>query len=308
MVVFAHTVLCVALLAAAGSSLLNARWLRRHTRHPEWIRLSTVLAAILLVPCAVMCAMWSDVHFPFWVSLAVQVAGWTTLVMLLVVVRGTPMSEQLGVVSRPRRILAVGAHPDDLELGCGATLACWIDAGFEVHGLVMSNGERGGNAALRPTEARSAAHFLGAHSVTVLDFPDTRLAQSSADLVVAIEKAIREIGPDMILTHSANDSHQDHQAVHFATLRAARFHTSVLCYESPSATMEFQPTVFVDVAGYVEIKILAISRHRDQIAKPYMSVERIRATAAYRGGQAKVRHAEGYEPVRLLASRMELIK
>jgi LmbE family N-acetylglucosaminyl deacetylase len=302
MVLFAHTLLCFALLGAASGALLSARWLRRHTTHPDVVRRTAFVSALLLVPAATICTVWHHSTLTGPASVTVQVLGWASIILLLVVVRGTmiaPPDDE--AAPRPRRVLAVGAHPDDLELGCGATLARWIDAGYEVHGLVMSNGERGGTG-VRPAEARSAGNFLGAQSVTVLNFPDTRLADSSSDMVVAIEEHVSRLQPDIILTHSSNDSHQDHKAVHLATLRAARFHTTLLCYESPSATTRFRPTVFVDVGGYVDVKVLAIATHRDQSDKPYMTGERIRATACYRGGQAKVRHAEGYEPVRVLAS------
>lgn len=234
-------------------------------------------------------------------TIVVQVLGWTTLAVLWGFVSARRVPDDAKPGWRPRRVLAVGAHPDDLELGCGATLARWVDAGYEIHGLVMSSGEQGGDVGRRPDEARIAAEFLGAKSVTVLDFPDIHLSAHSEEMIGAIERHVKKLGPDVILTHSKNDTHQDHQAVHLATLRAARFHSSLLCYESPSATMEFQPTYFVDIAGYLDIKVAAVAAHRDQQAKPYMTEERIRAVATYRGGQAKTRHAEGYEPIRLLA-------
>lgn len=302
MVLFAHSLLCFALLGTAAGAILSSRWLRRHTSHPEMVLRTAFGSALVLVPAAALCFVAHGTAYSDEATAVVQLLGWASIILLLVVVHGTvitPPDEAEPV--RPRRVLAVGAHPDDLELGCGATLARWIDAGYEVHGLVMSNGERGGTG-VRPAEAVSAGNFLGAKSVTVLSFPDTRLSDTSSHMVVAIEELVSRLQPDIILTHSANDSHQDHKAVHLATLRAARFHSTLLCYESPSATSRFRPTVFVDVGGYLDVKVLAIATHRDQSDKPYMTGERIRATASYRGGQAKVRHAEGYEPVRVLAS------
>ncbi|MFI7481337.1 PIG-L deacetylase family protein [Kocuria sp. M1R5S2] len=205
------------------------------------------------------------------------------------------------VVQR-RRVLAVGAHPDDLELACGATLAKLVDAGHEVRGLVMSCGEVGGSQNLRPEEARSGASFLGLGALRVHDFPDTRLETAGQDMVRAIEDAIREFEPDLIFTHSAHDQHQDHYAVHQATLRAARAHHSILCFESPSVTRDFDPSVFVDIDGYVDVKVAAVLSHRDQSGKPYMTPGRVRGMAAFRGAQAKNTNAEAFEPVRLLGS------
>jgi LmbE family N-acetylglucosaminyl deacetylase len=205
------------------------------------------------------------------------------------------------VVQR-RRVLAVGAHPDDLELACGATLAKLVDTGHEVRGLVMSSGEVGGNAGLRPAEAQRGASFLGLSGLRVHDFPDTKLETVTNDLVRAIEAAIKEFQPDVIFTHSAHDQHQDHYAVHQATLRAARAHHSILCFESPSVTRDFDPSVFVDIDGYVDVKVEAVLSHRNQAGKPYMTPGRVRGMAAFRGAQAKNTNAEAFEPVRLLGS------
>ncbi|MBB4905147.1 PIG-L deacetylase family protein [Actinophytocola algeriensis] len=206
---------------------------------------------------------------------------------------------------RSRRVLAIGAHPDDVELGCGGALAKFVDAGHEVRALVLSNGERGGAGATRVSEVDAAGRRIGIAGVTVLSFPDTDLPAHADALVAAIERVMERFNPDIILTHSGNDQHQDHRAVHLATLRAGRRHTSILCYESPSATADFRPSVFVDVQDYLEVKVRAVAAHRDQAGKPYMSGERLRGLAVFRGAQAKVRHAEGYEPVRMLDDSLD---
>ena len=201
---------------------------------------------------------------------------------------------------RSRRILVIGAHPDDPEIACGGTLARWRDEGHILHGLVLSRGERGGRGQIRPTEARRSAQFLGLDTVTVLDFPDTRFREVELEIMHAIESEIAHFRPDVILTHSAHDIHQDHQTVHTATLRAARNVSTVLAYESPSASLDFRPSLFVDVGEYLDIKIEGIREHHDQADKPYVASERVRGIAAFRGGQVKTRHAEGFEVVRAL--------
>ncbi|MDR6986416.1 LmbE family N-acetylglucosaminyl deacetylase [Paenarthrobacter nitroguajacolicus] len=207
-----------------------------------------------------------------------------------------------GVTSQPRRVLAIGAHPDDLELACGATLAKLSDAGHDVRTMVMSAGSEGGDSSVRVTEAAAGSDFMGATAVQVHQFQDTHLSEHGQEMVKAIEDAIQDFRPDVVITHSRNDYHQDHQAVHSATMRAARRHSSILCFESPSSTREFDPSVFVDIAGYVDVKIHAVGMHRDQKGKPYMSAERVRSLAAFRGSQVKTTYAEGFEPVRLLGS------
>ncbi|MEV7661375.1 PIG-L deacetylase family protein [Paenarthrobacter sp. NPDC089316] len=203
---------------------------------------------------------------------------------------------------QPRRVLAIGAHPDDLELACGATLAKLADAGHEVRTMVMSSGSQGGNSATRRVEAASGSDFMGVSALQLLDFVDTNLSGHGQEMTQAIEAFMEEFQPDLVMTHSPNDYHQDHQAVHNATMRAARRHSSILCFESPSSTRQFDPSVFVDIAGYVDVKIHAVALHRNQKGKPYMSAERVRSLAAFRGAQVKTAYAEGFESVRLLGS------
>jgi LmbE family N-acetylglucosaminyl deacetylase len=204
--------------------------------------------------------------------------------------------------SRQLHILAIGAHPDDIEIACGATLARLRDAGHKVCGLVLTQGEQGGDSAVRPGEALSGAGFLGLNEVRVLDFADTRLREQELEIMAAIEETIEEYNPQVILTHSAHDQHQDHQAVHEATLRAGRNQGTILCYESPSVTKEFLPTFFVDIGDHVEVKIESVKEHWDQRGKPYMQSERVRGIALFRGSQAKTRYAEGFEVVRAVYS------
>jgi LmbE family N-acetylglucosaminyl deacetylase len=202
----------------------------------------------------------------------------------------------------PARVLAIGAHPDDIEIAAGGTLAKMRDAGYQIAALVLTQGEKGGNAKFRQTEAVNGAEFLGLVDIQVLDCTDTRLMTDAVDVTNAIEAMIQKSKPDIIITHSNHDIHQDHQLVYEATLRAARdTRTTILCYESPSVTQDFRPTYFVEVGEYVDIKIQAIREHRDQSNKSYMKADLIRGKLAFRGGQAKVDYAEGFEVVRMIS-------
>jgi LmbE family N-acetylglucosaminyl deacetylase len=211
------------------------------------------------------------------------------------------------IIVQPRshvgRILAIGAHPDDIEIAAGAALSKMHDAGYHITGLVLTHGEKGGREDVRPGEARAGAEFLGLDNVQVLDLCDTRLSSDLGNVVSAIEAMIASVQPDIIFTHSAHDLHQDHQTVHEATLRAARsVRTTILCYESPSVTQDFHPTYFVDVDKYVNVKIQAIRQHWDQHKKPYMKEDLVRGKMAFRGAQAKVDYAEGFEVARMVSA------
>ncbi|WIM68655.1 PIG-L deacetylase family protein [Corynebacterium breve] len=200
---------------------------------------------------------------------------------------------------RPSSVLIVAAHPDDLEIACGSTIAKLVDSGHQVHGIIMSDGADGGDAAVRPDEARAGATFLGLSSVTVLSLTDRALDEHMNEMIDAIEAKMGAKQPDLIFTHSKNEVHQDHLAVHRAVMRAARNHHSILCFESPSVTADFSPTVFIDVTDYSDVKAEAIAAHANQSGKPYMSREIVDSITTFRGRQGRIRRAEGFEPMRL---------
>lgn len=303
--VIGHLAAVAAFLTIAVYVTVRRRVLRRTVRRSKilyWlISAGSVFFALINIIRLIYVVTQSAGHLAPWLDLLSEypsVIGQSIIIVSLIGLK--VISDERGA-SR-KRILAVGAHPDDVEIACGATMAQFHDAGHTIWGVVMTHGEQGGNAEVRPNEAKSGAEFLGLDQVKVLDFPDTRLQECSVEMIGAIESVIRELKPDMIFTHSSHDLHQDHRTVHEATLRAARNSNTVLCYESPSVTQEFQPTFFVDIGNYIAVKVESIKEHWDQHAKPYVQQERVRGTAVFRGGQAKCRYAEGFEVVRAVSS------
>ncbi|WP_344388252.1 PIG-L deacetylase family protein [Asanoa iriomotensis] len=296
MTVDMSVLLLVVLVGTATAAVSGDRTLRRRFRRPRSLQVATVAAALVLVPATASTTGPGGAA----VTLVATVVALSGVAGLGYALRIPAVPARL-----PRQVLAIGAHPDDLELACGGTLVRLVDSGHEVHVLVMTRGERGGDAATRAGEAAAGARFVGVTSVEVLDHPDTLLATAENAMAEAIDRAIRRHRPDIVFTHSANDHHQDHRAVHAATLRAARCHPAVLCYESPSATSSFRPTVFVDIGEQLDAKIGSVAVHRDQRAKPYVDGRRLRALAAFRGGQGRVDHAEGFEAVRVPAPLFE---
>ncbi len=278
-------------------------WFKRRVREPGMAWTVLMTAAATVITANVVTATIAGPSPNDLTGDVVAISSWCILAAAIATVMAHLVP--FAPARTPRRVLAVGAHPDDVELACGATIAKFADAGHEVHVLVMSAGRRGGTAHTRRLEAGAGARFMGAVDCQVLDMPDTELAEHGNEMVTAIEKAVHRINPDLILTHSSHDQHQDHQAVHNAALRACRGHSSILCFESPSATRDFNPSVFVDVADHLDTKVHAVGLHQDQAAKAYMKPARLRATAGFRGAQARREFAEGFEPVRWLDSTIE---
>ncbi|MBI5453136.1 MAG: PIG-L family deacetylase [Deltaproteobacteria bacterium] len=197
-------------------------------------------------------------------------------------------------------ILAIGAHPDDIELGCGGFIMKAKDSGAKVYGLTMTRGEKGTDKnGAREGELKKAALFMELDGFSISDFPDTGLKDAVARMKDAIEEKIKETGATLVLTHTQIDIHTDHQAVFEATKVAAR-NISVLCYEDVSTPREFVPNYFVDIGSYIEDKMKLVSLHRTQNDKNYMDPEVIKGRAAHRGIQGGVQYAEAFRIYKLL--------
>ncbi|GAA0419604.1 response regulator [Leifsonia naganoensis] len=181
--------------------------------------------------------------------------------------------------SRQQVVLAVGAHPDDVEIGVGGILAAHRDAGNQVVILTLSRGARGGDANDRQHESLAAAELLGAR-LFLEDLEDTHI--SAADPTVSIiERVVREVEPDIVYTHSAHDRHQDHRAVNAAVSVATRNVRTVCCFQSPSATIDFRPTRFVPIDGFTDAKLALIDCFRSQDLRAYLEHDFVLATARY---------------------------
>ncbi|MFD0996441.1 LmbE family N-acetylglucosaminyl deacetylase [Pseudoclavibacter chungangensis] len=257
----------------------------------------TLAVSILFVPTLVLGALTDATWAPY-------VAGAAVVAGLFLIGAFALLHRPVASPQQPKRILVVAAHPDDLELACGASLARFVDLGHHVEALVMSRGARGGSEVIRAGEAVAAASFLELSDITVRDFTDTRMATEIGEMIAATEAMIGLVQPDVILTHSKHDQHQDHHAVHLAVLRAARRCSTILCFESPSVTSEFTPRFFVDVGDYMDVKAAAVRAHANQADKPYIDDHKLAGKALHRGEQARIDHAEGYEVVRALSHQL----
>ena len=204
-------------------------------------------------------------------------------------------------MDKPKSILALGAHPDDLELGCGATLAKLVQAGADVRAVVFSHGRVGASPIFdRAAETRAALTLLGVQDIHVHSFPDARLHEHLNDLIDAIEVHFRECAPQRVYTMFKEDRHQDHRAIHQASVVACRRATEILAYETPSSYPNFVPTVFEIVGEYMELKVEALKFHESQGDRLYMSEDMIRSAAHFRGVQVEVGRAEGFIPYKLV--------
>jgi len=199
------------------------------------------------------------------------------------------------------KILAIGAHPDDIELGCGGMLIKAAREGHEVYMYTLTRGSASGDPKARSEELRRSAQFIGARHLWIDNFEDSKLGVTS-DLINHIEHFINQSNPDLILTHSQGDIHHDHRAIAAATIEAARFNSNVLSYEIP-LTRHFDPKIFYDISDVVYEKVELIEIFWSQQNKLYLKANAIKGLAEYRALQSRlntgVKYAEAFEVLKI---------
>ena len=217
------------------------------------------------------------------------------------------------------RILAVGAHPDDLEILCGGTLARYVKDGHEVvmcHGTL---GDRGSYvhtseeiARIRGEEARRATEICGAEYAT-LGLRDGEINAADTDHRRLVVDLVRDTRPDLIITHYPQDYMSDHNEISKLVFDCS-FHATLPLFETdklhhPLVTpiyymdtimgVGFQPTEYVDVTETIDVKSAMLEAHQSQLTwlrdhDGVDIVEQMRTTTRFRGQQCGAAYAEGF--------------
>lgn len=220
-------------------------------------------------------------------------------------------------------ILAIGAHPDDVETSCGGTLAKFAKMGHKVFTATATNGNVGSAtlpmdeiAAIRKEEARRAAALIGAEYIC-LDYDDEMFFEDKAARLAFID-LVRYCKADVILTHSPEDYNPDHELTSkiindiavmipvekIKTKNPAYDKIPIIAYFEPVNGLGFIPTEFVDISDVMDIKMAMCREHKSQTVwmqenyKDTMAgkdfFEQYRTIAKYRGLQCGVEYAEGF--------------
>jgi LmbE family N-acetylglucosaminyl deacetylase len=174
-----------------------------------------------------------------------------------------------------RRVVCIGAHPDDVELGMAGTVAKHSRRGDDVLIIICTLGIGGesGDPRQREEEAKIAAKILGAR-VLIIDYPVTKLNQPTFEFTSIMTRILEQISPHRLYTHSPFDYHQVHESVTQCVLQSALSDATIpqiLLYEEASSTSpEFTPNAYVDITDYIQLKIGCLRSHRTQVKKLYM--------------------------------------
>jgi LmbE family N-acetylglucosaminyl deacetylase len=204
------------------------------------------------------------------------------------------------------KILAIGAHADDVEIGCGGSLLKWAAQGHDItiytatdsgysapDGTVIRKSTDAAKEALESANAIGATLITGKHSCFDLEFSEPL----NTDLV----KIIEDINPNTILTHWDKDTHSDHQALAKATLHAARRVENILMYQSNwyLGGDVFDGRIFVDISSTMDDKVALVKTFKSEYHRTGESWgSDIRERAAEHGRYSNCTFAEAFQPIR----------
>jgi len=196
-------------------------------------------------------------------------------------------------------VIAIGAHPDDIELGAGGSIALHRAKGDTVRFLILTKGGKLSAPSQRETEAREAAEVLDIDDVRFMGYEDTNVPYND-DIVERIDKHLKDLDADRVYIHTEEDTHQDHRRASLASIAAGRNTDEVLAFESPSTRSSFDPQYYNSLSEeFLERKIEAIRTHESQSEKKYLEAEAMKGLARFRGRQSNTRYAEAFQVIRI---------
>src|SRR5437899_7458313 len=150
------------------------------------------------------------------------------------------------------KIISVGSHPDDIEIGSGGTLAKHKSHGDSTYAILCTLGGVSGDPKQREDEALKASRILGIKKLWILDYAVSKLNKPTIEFEKSIRKIIDEVEPNRVYTHSPFDYHQVHVGVSKSVVKAANAVNQILFYETISSTThDFKPNAFVTITQYI---------------------------------------------------------
>lgn len=209
-------------------------------------------------------------------------------------------------ILHPRRVMVLAPHTDDGELGCGGSIARFIEAGAEVFYTAFSVCEQSLPEGLPKdtleVELVEATGTLGIprDNLIIHRYEVRKLTEHRQSVLQDIIHARGQVKPDLVFLPCLDDLHQDHRTVALEGLRAYKG-TTVLSYEMPWNNISITTSAFIGLEDrHVAKKAEALTCYRSQAGRPYTNEEFVRALARTRGVQIGIQYAEAFEAVRLI--------
>ena len=204
-----------------------------------------------------------------------------------------------------KTIIAFGAHPDDLEIGMGGTIAKLSAMGYNVQPVIatLPNFVKSDTKEGRKSESMLSAKVMGCKSPIFLDLSPEQMV-FGRKLVTLIDSLIKEHKPDSVFTQWYGDSHQDHQILTSSVISACRNQNNLFMYETtiPGGITQnsFRPQLFVDITETIDIKKNALECFQSQFIRcGEIWIPAVIGRCSYRGYQVDAKYAEAFEVVKV---------
>lgn len=206
-----------------------------------------------------------------------------------------------------KKILVLAPHTDDGEIGCGGTIARFVEEGAEVFYVAFSSArkslkERGLDENTLIAEVKEATSVLGIKpdNLIIFDYNVREFPSKRQEILDDIIKLRNRIKPDLVFTPSLNDIHQDHSTIAHESLRVFK-NITILGYEEPWNNIEFQTRTFVLLnRKHIEKKVEALYCYKSQRHRKYLDKDFLFSLAKTRGVQIESEYAEAFEIMRLV--------
>jgi len=205
-----------------------------------------------------------------------------------------------------KRILILAPHTDDGELGCGGTIARFLEETSDVFYVAASTCKRSLPQDWPPDtleiEVKNATRTLGIHekNLILLDYDVRRFPENRQQILEDLIKLRNDIEPDLVFVPSPTDIHQDHQVISEEGLRAFK-NASILGYEIPWNNMSFNTRAFIKLEKkHMEKKVEALLCYKSQLHRSYINENFLYSLARVRGVQMGAQYAEAFEVVRYI--------
>lgn len=193
-------------------------------------------------------------------------------------------------------VVVLSPHTDDAELGCGGTVSKLIGTGAEITFLVFSDCGKERNR----EEVQQSAKLLGIKKCHILDFEVRRFPRDRQRILQVLYDFNKTEHPNLVLTPSTQDIHQDHQTVTSEAIRAFR-ESSILGYEMPWNNITFTANAFIKLGEEdVKHKLAALRVYESQKDKYYFKEDFLKGALRTRGTQIKEEYAEAFEVMRMI--------
>jgi LmbE family N-acetylglucosaminyl deacetylase len=205
------------------------------------------------------------------------------------------------------KVLVLSPHADDGELGCGGTLVRWIEEGKDIYYVVFSTCQKSVPDVLPrdilATECCLSTKVLGIspNKVMILDYDVRTFPTFRQEILDSIIKLKEKIRPELVLTPSSSDTHQDHNTIYWETVRAFKKEASIWGYEHPWNNLTSAFNIFVRLEEkHLDRKVEALKCYKSQVNRSYFDERYTRSQSYSRGMQVNCLYAEAFELTRLL--------